>query len=179
MKGRGPLVSQAKGETHWSLKQTCQLHVCVLQPLHYFTKGSPPLKKDMCEFSDSISTYTQLLPLKNKNINHIFIYLRVFCCLSSSSVYNSSMVDVKVDKPNDGSMACLTRCWVDEYHRTMVRIKKFDRRTTAAHLLGWLLEMRIKYSHQKITMTHTQTTCPNHIALCTGIKRVRPAGPQC
>ena len=29
---------------------------------------------------------------------------------------------------------------------------------------------KLKYSHQKITMTFTQTICPNHIALCTGKK---------
>ena len=32
-----------------------------------------------------------------------------------------------------------------------------------------------KNSHQKITMTHTQTTCPNCIALRTGKKGVHPA----
>ena len=32
-----------------------------------------------------------------------------------------------------------------------------------------------KNSHRKIAMTHTQTTCPNRIALCTGKKGVRPA----
>ena len=35
--------------------------------------------------------------------------------------------------------------------------------------------MRIKHSHQKITMTHAQTTCPNRTALRTGKKGVRPA----
>ena len=32
-----------------------------------------------------------------------------------------------------------------------------------------------KNSHQKTTMTHTQTTCPNRIALRAGKKGVRPA----
>ena len=32
-----------------------------------------------------------------------------------------------------------------------------------------------KNSHQKITMTHTQTTCPNHIALPASKKGGRPA----
>ena len=35
----------------------------------------------------------------------------------------SSMVDVKADKLNDGTTACLTRCWVDESHETTARIK--------------------------------------------------------
>ena len=33
-----------------------------------------------------------------------------------------------------------------------------------------------KNFHWKITMTHTQTTCPNRIALRTGKKEARPAG---
>ena len=32
-----------------------------------------------------------------------------------------------------------------------------------------------KSSHRKITMTHTQTTCINRIALCTGKKGTHPA----
>ena len=39
--GRDPLVSQAKGETRWALKQTYQLLVCVLRQLHYFIKRVP------------------------------------------------------------------------------------------------------------------------------------------
>ena len=35
--------------------------------------------------------------------------------------------------------------------------------------------MRIKHSHRKITMTDTQTTCPNCITLRTGKKGARPA----
>ena len=37
--------------------------------------------------------------------------------------------------------------------------------------------MRIKHSHQKITMTHTQTTCPNRITLHAGKKGTHPAEP--
>ena len=43
-------------------------------------EGSPPQKKDMCELSLTSS------PSKNKNINYIFIYLRVFRCLSSGMI---------------------------------------------------------------------------------------------
>ena len=35
--------------------------------------------------------------------------------------------------------------------------------------------MRIKYSHRKITMTHTQTTCPNRIAFRASKKGARLA----
>ena len=45
--------------------------------------------------------------------------------------------------------------------------------TTVAHLLGWLLKLRLKHSHPKITMTHTQP-CSNCITLRRGKKGVRP-----
>ena len=77
----------------------------------------------------------------------------------------SSVVDEKADQPKDGSTVRLTRCWADESHGTTARIKQFNRRATAAHLLGWLLWMRIKHSHRKIIMNRTQTTCPNRIAI--------------
>ena len=87
-RGRGSLVSQAKGENHWSLKQTCQLLVCVLRLSHYFTKRVLATEERyMRILSDCIPTYTQSSPSKNKNINYIFIYLRVFRCLSSGSIY--------------------------------------------------------------------------------------------
>ena len=77
----------------------------------------------------------------------------------------SNVLDVKAVEPNDESTARLTRYWADESHGTTVGIQKFDGEITAAHLLGWLLWMRIKHSHRKITMTHTQITCPNRITL--------------
>ena len=40
-------------------------------------------------------------------------------------------------------------------------------------LVGGCLWMRIKNSHRKITMTHTQTACPNRIALRAGKKKAR------
>ena len=40
-------------------------------------------------------------------------------------------------------------------------------------LLGWRLW--IKHGHQKITMTHTQTKCPNRITIRAGKKGARPA----
>ena len=55
------MVSQAKEETLWSHKQTCQLVVCVLQLPHYFTKRYPSQKKDKSElslFSRSLSSGT-------------------------------------------------------------------------------------------------------------------------
>ena len=83
----------------------------------------------------------------------------------------SSVVNIKADEPNDGSTAQR----VDKSHGTTARIKSFDQRSTAAYLLGRLLWMRIKHSHQKITMTHTQTTSPNRIALRESKKGARPA----
>ena len=74
-----------KAETHWSLKQTCQLLVSVLRPLHYFTKRVP--RRKICANSLWLYSYnTQSSPTKNKNINYIFIYLRVLRCLCSGSI---------------------------------------------------------------------------------------------
>ena len=56
-----------------------------------------------------------------------------------SEAMGSSLVDVKADEPNDWSTPCLTRCWAYESRGTTAMIKYFDRRTTAAYLLGWLL----------------------------------------
>ena len=76
------------GETCWSLKQTCQLPMCVLQPSHYFTKRVPRHRRKICANSLWLySYYTQSLLSKNKNINYIFIYLRVLRCLSSGMIY--------------------------------------------------------------------------------------------
>ena len=56
-KGRGPLVSQTKGETRWLLKQICQHFVCVLWPLHYFTKTVPATEERYVRnISDCIPT---------------------------------------------------------------------------------------------------------------------------
>ena len=88
-KGWGPLVFQAKGEIRWSLKQTCQLCVRVLRPLHYFTKRVPVTEERYVRtLSDSIPTYTQSSPSKNKNINYTFTYLRIFRYLSSGAIYD-------------------------------------------------------------------------------------------
>ena len=52
--------------------------------------------------------------------------------------------------------------------------RRFDRGTTAAHL--WVASIdENKNSHRKITMTHTQTTQINRIALRADKKRARPA----
>ena len=88
-KGRDLLVSQVKGETRWSLKQTCQLP-CVCSPaIALLHKKGPCHRRKICANSFWLYSYfTQTLSLKNKNINHIFIYLRVLRCLSSSPIYN-------------------------------------------------------------------------------------------
>ena len=75
-----------RGEVRWSLKQTCHVFSGRRSNTH---KGSPPQKKDMCKLSDCIPT-SHTLPSKNKNINYIFIYRRVLCCLSSGAIYYNS-----------------------------------------------------------------------------------------
>ena len=78
---KGPLVSQAKEETRWSLKHICQLLVCVLRPPHYFTKRVPATEERYVRtLSDCIPTSYTSQP-KNKNINFMFIYLRVLSLL--------------------------------------------------------------------------------------------------
>ena len=73
-KGRGPLVSQAKGKTRWSLKQTCQLLMCILRPLHYFTIRVPATEERYVRnLSDCIPTYTQASLWMNKNRLYVYI----------------------------------------------------------------------------------------------------------
>ena len=77
-----------KAKTHRTLKQTCQLLVCspAVALLH---KKGPRHRRKICANSLWLYPYnTQSSLSKNKNINHIFTYLQVFCCLSSGSVYN-------------------------------------------------------------------------------------------
>ena len=91
-KGRGPLVSEGKEETHWSLKQTCQLLVCVLRPPHYFTKRVPATEERyVWTLTDCICIYTKSPRLKNKNINYIFIYLRIIRYLSGGAICDTTM----------------------------------------------------------------------------------------
>ena len=82
-KGKDPLVSQTKGRD----PLVTQENLCVFSSRRTTSqKGSLPQKKDMCELSLH-SYFTQTSLSKNKNINYIFIYLRVFCCLSSSAIH--------------------------------------------------------------------------------------------
>ena len=77
-KGRDPLVTQA---------DLLAPRVCswVIAQLH---KKSPYHRRKISANSLWLySYYTQLLPLENKNINYIFIYLRVLHCLSSDFIY--------------------------------------------------------------------------------------------
>ena len=76
-KGRGPLLSQAKGETCWSLAHLSAPRVCspVVELLH---KNGPRYRRMISANSLWLYFYyTQSSPSKNKNINYIFIYLRV------------------------------------------------------------------------------------------------------
>ena len=61
--------------------------VCVPWMSHYFTKRVPVTEERYVQTLWLYSYFTQTSPSKNRN-NYIFIYLRVFHCLSSSSIYN-------------------------------------------------------------------------------------------
>ena len=80
----------------------------------------------------------------HQTLDHTPMHTHIHSYAYTSEAMGSNMVDIKAYEPNDGSRACLTRCWANESHETTVRIKKFDRGTTAAYLLGWLLQGRIR-----------------------------------
>ena len=83
----------------------------------------------------------------------------------------SSVVDIKMDKPNGAPNQVLSRRtpWVKSQDQ-IVQSENY-----CYSFLGWGLWMRIKHSHKNITMTHTQTTCLNCIALCAGKKEAHPS----
>ena len=90
---RDPLVSQAKGDTCGSLKQTCRVF---LRPSHYFNKNGTCYRRKICTNELWLYSYnTQSSPSKNKNINYILIYLRVVCCLSSDAICDSWAISNK------------------------------------------------------------------------------------
>ena len=61
--------------------------VCVLRPSHFFTKKGPRHRRKILANSFwPYSYFIQASPSQNKNIDYIFIYLRVFHCLSSGSI---------------------------------------------------------------------------------------------
>ena len=77
-KGKGPLVSQAD----LSAPRMCSPTVVLLH------KKGPRHRRKICVNSLWLySYYTQSLLSKNKDINYIFIYLQVLCCLLSSAIY--------------------------------------------------------------------------------------------
>ena len=78
-----------KAETHWSLKQTCQL-LRVYFPVValLIKKGRRHRRKIYMNSRWLYSYFTQTSPSKNKDINYIFIYLGVFRCFSSGSIYD-------------------------------------------------------------------------------------------
>ena len=87
--GGDPLVYRAKGETRWSLKQTCQLPRVCSPTVALLHKKGPRFRRKICANSLWLySCFTKTSPSKNKNINYIFIYLRVFRCLSSCAICN-------------------------------------------------------------------------------------------
>ena len=77
-------VTQSKEETRWPLKRRGRSAghsrkpvgspLCVLRPLHYFTKRGPRHRRKIWANSLWLYPYfTQTSPSKNKNINYIFI----------------------------------------------------------------------------------------------------------
>ena len=77
---RVPLVTQA------DLPAPC---VCS-QAVALLHKKGPCHRRKICANSLWLySYYTQSLPSKNKNMNYIFIHLRVFRCLSSSAIWDT------------------------------------------------------------------------------------------
>ena len=80
-----------KAETRWLLKQTCQLPRVCFPAVALLHKKSPRRRKKICAKSFRLYSYfTQTSPSNNKNINYIFMYLRVFRCLSNSLIYNTT-----------------------------------------------------------------------------------------
>ena len=69
-------------EACWSAPRVCS---SVVAQLH---KKGPHHRRNICVYSFWVYYYfARLFPSKNKNINYIFIYLRVFRCLSSGAMY--------------------------------------------------------------------------------------------
>ena len=81
--GRDSLITQADLSTpHVYSPAVALLH-----------KKGPRYRRKICANSLWLYPYyTQSSPSKNKNINYIFIYLQVFHCLSSSSIYVTQCV---------------------------------------------------------------------------------------
>ena len=75
-KGRSPLVSQAKGETCWSLKQTCKRLVGVSRSLHYFTKLVLATEKNIYVNYLWLNSYD----IQSSPIIFLYIYELFFVC---------------------------------------------------------------------------------------------------
>ena len=88
--GETPLVSQAKGrdplvtQADLSVPRMCSPAVALLH-----NKGPRHRRKRCANSFWLYYYYTQSSPSKNKDINYICIYLRVFRCLSSGEEYNN------------------------------------------------------------------------------------------
>ena len=84
--GRDPLVTQADLSTP----------LCVFSSRCTTSQKNPRHRRKICANSLWMySYYTQSSPSKNENRNYIFIYLRVFRCLSSGTICD---IDVQLDK---------------------------------------------------------------------------------
>ena len=80
--------------------------VCDPRLSHYFTKRVPRNRRKICANSLWLYSYfTQRSQSKNKNINYNLIYLRVFRCLSSGSIYETCMPYMRLVL-----QCCMTLC---------------------------------------------------------------------
>ena len=82
----------ASRSSEWRDLQVTRANMsCVFSSRFTISQKVSPGRKICANSLSLYSYYTQSSPSKNKNINYIFIYLRVFRCLSSSSVSNTSL----------------------------------------------------------------------------------------
>ena len=93
-----------KAETHWPLKRRGRLPRVCSPAVALLHKKGPHHRRKMCaNFLWLYSYFKQTSPSKNKNINYIFIDLRVFRCLSSGSICDPMF------NPSDYYKNCLQR----------------------------------------------------------------------
>ena len=92
-----------RGEIRWSLKRrerpaghSSKYVVCVFRPSHYYTKRFPATEERYARTLSDCIPITQSSPSKIKNVDFIFIYLRVFRCLSCSSIYAKNVYRANV-----------------------------------------------------------------------------------
>ena len=143
-----------RAETYWSLKQTCVFSGC----RNTLQKG-PHHRRKVCANSLWLySYYTQSSPLKNKNIDYIFIYLRVLRCLSSGSIYNRTPNNSKPSQLGSRirwlnlcrGVESLTECPVLTLNQLMARLQSWS---------FWECEESLHCYYSQSTLTRSGSTC--------------------